>query len=43
MKFSWSKKCKDNFDNLKGMLTITPTLKVEDLDKDFIVCVDEIK
>jgi hypothetical protein len=42
-KFNWSKKCQDSFDKLKALLTTTPILKVIDLDKYLIVCVDEIK
>ena len=43
MEFNWSKKCQDNFDKLKELLTTTPILKVEGLDKYFTVCVDASK
>jgi hypothetical protein len=43
IRFTWSKKCEENFDKLKGLLTTTPILRVEDHDKDFIVCMDASK
>jgi hypothetical protein len=42
-KFSWSQKCQDSFNELKELLTTTPILKVEDPDKDSIICVDASK
>jgi hypothetical protein len=42
-KFNWSQKCQDSFNKLKELLTSAPILKVADLDKDFIVCVDASK
>jgi len=38
-KFNFSQKCQDSFNNLKELLTTAPILKVEYLDKGFIVCV----
>jgi hypothetical protein len=43
IKFNWSQKCQDSFDNLKRMLTTKPILKVSDPYKDFKICVDAIK
>jgi hypothetical protein len=43
IRFTWSQKCQDNFDKLKGLLTTTPILRVVDLDKYFIVFVDASK
>jgi hypothetical protein len=43
IRFTWSQKCQDNFDKLKGLLTTTPILRVVDPDKDFTVCVDASK
>ena len=43
IKFNWTQKFQDNFYKLKELLTITPILKVENLDKDFAFCVDESK
>jgi hypothetical protein len=39
-KFNWSRKCQNNFNKLKELLTTEPILKVADLDKDFTVYVD---
>jgi hypothetical protein len=43
IRFTWSQKCHDNFDKLKGLLTTTPILRIADPDKDFIVCIDASK
>jgi hypothetical protein len=43
IKFNWSQKCQYNFDNLKGLLTTTPILKVADPYKGFTVCIDASK
>ena len=42
-KFNWSQKCQDRFNKLKELLTTTPILKVENLDKDFTIYVDASK
>jgi hypothetical protein len=39
-KFIWSEKCQESFYKLKQLLTTTPILKLVDLDKDFLVCMD---
>jgi hypothetical protein len=39
-KFIWSEKCQESFNKLKQLLTTTPILKLADLDKDFVVCMD---
>jgi hypothetical protein len=41
--FKWLQRCQDSFNNMKELLTSVAILKVEDLDKDFIVCVDATK
>jgi hypothetical protein len=41
--FTWSKKCHDNFDKSKGLLSTTPILRVAYPDKYFIVCMDPNK
>jgi hypothetical protein len=43
IRFTWSQKCQDNFDKLKGLLSTTPILWVEYPNKYFIVCVDPNK
>jgi hypothetical protein len=43
IRFTWSQKCQDNFDKLKGLLTTTPILRVANPNKDFTVCVDARK
>ena len=37
-KFIWSEKCQESFKKLKQLLTTTPILELEDLDKYFVVC-----
>ena len=39
-KFEWSQKCEDSFKKLKTLLTTTPILRIDDPNKDFIVCTD---
>ena len=39
-KFEWSQKCEDSFKKLKTLLTTAPILRVDDHNKDFIVCTD---
>jgi hypothetical protein len=43
IRFTWSQKCQDNFDKLKGLLTTTPILRVAYPDKYFTVCMDARK
>ena len=40
VKFEWTNKCQNNFDQLKLKLTTTPILKITDPDKEFVVCTD---
>jgi hypothetical protein len=42
-KFFWTEKCVEAFWRLKELLTITPILKVPDMDADFLVCTDTSK
>jgi hypothetical protein len=42
-KFVWTKKCVEAFRRLKELLTMTPILKVPDVDADFWVCTDASK
>ena len=43
VKFVWSLKCEESFENLKILLTTAPILKVDDPYKDYIVCTDASK
>ena len=38
--FEWTKECEEAFNDLKKCLTIAPILKVPNMDKDFVVCID---
>jgi hypothetical protein len=40
IRFTWSQKCKDNFDKLKGLLMKTPILSIVDPDKYFTICIN---
>jgi hypothetical protein len=42
-KFVWSEKCTELFQKLEELLTTTLTLKVLDMDKEFLVCTDASK
>jgi hypothetical protein len=42
-KFVWTEKCAVAFQRLKELLTMTPILKVPDMDADFLVCIDASK
>jgi hypothetical protein len=42
-KFVWTKKCEEEFQRLKELLTTTPILKVPDMDVDFLVCTNTSK
>ena len=39
----WSLKCQESFENIKGLLTMAPILKVADPYKDYTVCTDASK
>jgi hypothetical protein len=41
--FNWSKKCQENINKLKELLTTIPILKVSNPDKYFTVCIDASK
>ena len=40
MKFEWTLRCEESFQQLKSLLTGAPVLKVADLEKNFVVCTD---
>jgi hypothetical protein len=40
VKFEWTPKCEDSFQQLKKILTSAPILKIADSDEDFVVCTD---
>jgi hypothetical protein len=42
-KFVWTEKCVEAFRRLKELLTMTPILKVSDINTDFLVCTDASK
>ena len=42
-KFVWTEKCTEAFQRLKELVTMTPILKVPDMDVDFLVCTDTSK
>jgi hypothetical protein len=43
VKFEWTLKCEEIFQQLKDILTSAPILKITDPDKDFVVCNDACK
>jgi hypothetical protein len=42
-KFKWTDECDHDFSKLKQCLTLAPILKVPDIDRPFIVCIDASK
>jgi hypothetical protein len=42
-KFIWSPECEESFQQLKHLLTKAHVLKIADLEKDFLVCIDACK
>ena len=40
IKFEWTLRCEESFQQLKSLLTSAPVLKVADPEKDFVVCTD---
>jgi hypothetical protein len=42
-KFVWSTECEATFQQPKHLLSNTPILKIADLEKDFLVCIDACK
>jgi hypothetical protein len=43
VKFLWTPKCEERFQTLKHLLTHAPMLKINDLETDFLVCIDAYK
>ena len=43
MKFEWTSKCEESFQQLKGILTSAPILKIADPNNDFVVCTHACK
>jgi hypothetical protein len=43
VKFTWTSKCEEIFEELKYLLTHAPVLKIADPDNDFLVCKDACK
>jgi hypothetical protein len=43
VKFEWTPKCEEGFQQLKYILTSAPCLNIADLDEDFVVCIDASK
>jgi hypothetical protein len=43
VKFEWTPKCEESFQQLKYILTSAPILKIPDPDEDFVVCTDACK
>ena len=39
-KFDWNLKCEESFKKLKNLLTTAPILRIEDPNKDCVVCTD---
>jgi hypothetical protein len=42
-KFQWTEQCENSFQQLKQLLTSAPILKIDDLSKDYVVCIDACK
>jgi len=42
-KFQWTSKCEAIFEQLKYMLTHAPILRIVDLEKYFVVCINACK
>ena len=40
MKFEWTSKCEERFQQLKNLLTSATVLNIADLEKYFVVCTD---
>ena len=40
VKFEWTEKCQNNFDQLKLKLTTSPILNIVDPYQEFVVCTD---
>jgi hypothetical protein len=42
-KFEWTSKCENSFQQLKGILTSAPILKIAYPNEEFVVCTDACK
>ena len=40
IKFEWTPRCEESFQQLKDLLTSAPVLKIANPKKDFVVCTD---
>ena len=40
IKFEWTPRCEESFQQLKNLLTSAPILKIPDPKKYFVVCID---
>ena len=40
IKFEWTSRCEESFQQLKNIITSAPVLKFVDSKKDFVVCID---
>ena len=40
IKFGWTARCEESFQQLKHLLTSAPILKIADPKKEFVVCID---
>ena len=40
VKFQWTKKCQNSFEQLKLKLSTTPIIKIANPNKEFVVCTD---
>jgi hypothetical protein len=43
VRFTWTSKCEEIFQELKYLLTHAPVLKIADPDNDFLICIDACK
>jgi hypothetical protein len=43
IKFEWKKKCEENFNLLKELLTSAPIVNIVDPNESFVVCIDACK
>jgi hypothetical protein len=43
VKFEWTTKCEESFQQLKGILTSAPILNIADPNEDFVACTDACK
>jgi len=43
VKFEWTSKCEESFQQLKDILTSAPILKIANPNEDFVACTDVCK